>query len=391
MRQRYLALWIGVIVYPCAVVHAVDVPWPAEPMISAQNLTSVEGPGVNDFHSDLSGAFWNPVRRRLWVCRNGPLASQSKIWAIREDGMGGFVCDYRNSLRGEWTGFGDIEDLTQANLNEDSIYVIVEGEERIKKYDVSVYGVAVLLGTWDLSQYLPIVGDSGAEGIAFVPDENLISGGFVDSLGNPRLSQGGMGGLMFVAHQNGGRIYVFDLMVGLSEFRYVGSYQTGFTESCALAFDRNSGMLHIFHGAGFNRLEVASLQSSVVGPERKLQEIMSFAPPSGITNSNIEGIAVVSDMDCAGDHRSLFMAIDDGGPWSLVRFRNYPCSVSADLNGDGLVDGRDIDEFASAAISQSIPWVDFGFAPGDMNLDGSVDNADVAMFCSRLISQAPSN
>src|SRR5262245_28022256 len=54
-------------------------PWPAEPPTSAVNLTSIEGPGTNDFHVDLSGAFWNPYENALWVCRNGGTGG-SKVW-----------------------------------------------------------------------------------------------------------------------------------------------------------------------------------------------------------------------------------------------------------------------------------------------------------------------
>lgn len=36
---------------------AQELPWPAETWSAAQNLTAVEGPGANDFHEDLSGAF----------------------------------------------------------------------------------------------------------------------------------------------------------------------------------------------------------------------------------------------------------------------------------------------------------------------------------------------
>ena len=346
-------------------VVASEIPWPAEPIDVAVNLTPIEGPGANDFYYDLSGAFWNPVTRRLWLCRNGPGDAASKIWAVREDGQGSFIIDTRNGNRGEWTGFGDLEDLTQANLNEDTIYGIVEGEERIKELDVSTYGVAVLRNDWDISPFTPPYdGYSGSEGIAFIPDACLAAGGFVDPSGNPRISQNGMGGLMFVAHQNGGRIYVFDLDRSDSSYTYIGSYKTNFTESCALAFDRTCGYLYILHGANFNRIEVTNLGSTQVGSERQLNEVITYATPTNSPpNANMEGIALMSEADCDTGVRSFFLTIDDGGPNSLYWFRRFPCVWFGDLDGNGVVDGRDIAVFTSQLLDRTGSHGDHGAGP----------------------------
>lgn len=367
----------------CRLSLAIEVPWPAEQLSAAQNLTSIEGAGTNDFHVDLSGAFWNPVTRRLWVCRNGP-GSLSKIWVVRENGLGGYAIDYRNGLRGEWTGFGDLEDITQANLNEDTLYVIVEGEERIKEYDVSIYGVAVLRNIWNTTPYLPLSGGSGSEGLCFVPDASLHAAGFVNPSGQPYTSQNGMGGLMFVAHQNGGRVYVFDLNRFNSSFNFVGSYRTGYAESAALAFDRESGLLFILHGAGYNRLEVTTLASTPVGPDRRLHQLITFGPPPGGGGLNMEGIALVSDADCDGGGRSFFLTIDDGGPGSLYRFREFPCSPSGDMDGNGVVDGLDIERFITLMRKGGGHGGTAG--PGDMNMDGTVDMNDLALFIARMMT-----
>lgn len=361
---------------------ATEVPWPAEHLSAAQNLTSIEGPGTNDFHVDLSGAFWNPVTRRLWVCRNGP-GSLSKIWVLRENGAGGYQIDYNNGLRGEWTGFGDLEDVTQANLSENTIYIIVEGEERIKAYDVSIYGIGVLRNTWNTTPYLPLSGGSGSEGLCFVPDASLQAAGFVNQSGQPYISQNGMGGLMFVAHQNGGKIYAFDLNRSNSSFSFVGSYRTSYPESAALAFDQKSGLLFILHGAGYNRLEVTTLGSTQVCPDRRLNQVISFGTPPGGGGLNMEGIALVSDADCDGGGRSFFLTIDDGGPGSFYRFRDFPCAPSADMDGNGVVDGLDIGQFMT--LMREGIRLGSGASPGDMNMDGTVDMDDLLLFIARMM------
>ena len=93
LRATWLSTFIVVLMVRISeeAVRA-EVPWPAEPLAQATNLTSIEGPGENDFYFDLSGAVWNPVTRRLWVVRNGPGGSNSKFWAIRENGLAEYTC-----------------------------------------------------------------------------------------------------------------------------------------------------------------------------------------------------------------------------------------------------------------------------------------------------------
>jgi hypothetical protein len=354
-----------------------ELSWPAESMDQATNLTGIEGPVPNDFYQDLSGAFWNPVTRRLWVCRNGPGGDNSKMWVIKENGSGGYEIDYRAGNRGEWTGFGDFEDLTQADLSADLVYTITEsdgrtafseGDARIREYDVAVYGTVALNRSWDITGYIPAYdGSSGAEGIAFIPDEYLQAAGFVDEAGNPYVSQNGMGGLMFVAHQNGGRLYAFDLNRSNGTFTYVGAYETGYSESCALAFDRSEGLLYVFHGADYNRTEVVTLGSSLQGGERRLNQVMMYASPG---TGNLEGIAVVSNADCAAGMREFFLAIDGGGATSLLRFAQFPCcpgdGAGADEDGDGVADCSDAcpDTPAGSEVDLS------GCACGQRDADG---------------------
>lgn len=312
-------------------------PWPAEPAGQATYLTAIEGPGTNDFYVDLSGASWNASTRTLWLVRSGPDFWTSKMWAVVEDGNGGFEVDYRNGLRGEWTGFGDAEGVTQADWSDDVVYLILEGQERIREYDVSTYGTATVLNDWDTSPYLPSRGNMGAEGIAFVPDAFLSAAGFVDESGTPYVSSGGLGGLMFVGHQNGGNIYVFDLDRVTGAFTFVGEYQTGYDETAALEFDRSSGLLYVWHDELHDILSVLDLTSSDVPGMgyRRFNVVESYFGPS---HSNYEGLALVSGADCRGEGRSLFMTIDDGGAFSLALYQEFSPGCGADTAfcaGDG--------------------------------------------------------
>ena len=309
--------------------------WPAEPVDASTNLTAIEGPGENDFHSDLSAAVWNSVTRTLWLGRNGPRGN-SKLWAVVEDGTGSFQIDSRDGMRGEWTNwvdqngvaqsFGDLEGVTQADFSEDVVYLMIEGEERIKEYDVSIYGTATQENDWNTRSILPRDGGAGAEGITFVPDSALLAAGFVDQNGAPYTSTQGMGGLMFVGHQNGGAVFVFDLSRdtepgGESSFLFVGRYETGPADTSALEFDRSTGLLYIYHDKGIDVLSVSDLASTPVSQGvRQLNIINSYDGPS---NENNEGIAVFPANECVGGERSFFMTIDDGEDTSLSWYKGF--------------------------------------------------------------------
>lgn len=367
--------------------QSAEVPWPAEALGSAVNMTGIEGTAPNDFYVNMSSAFWNPVTRRLWVCRNGGTGG-SKFWALREAGNGGFEVDVQGGLRAEWTNFGDLEAITQANYSEPVLYLLIEDQGHIKECGVSTYGTPVITNDWNISTFIPAYnGSAGPEGMAFVPDSFLTFAGFVDQNGNPYVSQNGMGGLMFVAHQNGGRIYAFDLNRSTGTFTFVGAYRTNFTESCELAFDRSDGRMHILHGADRNTIEVTKLVSNVVGTERQFVEQVTYGRPTGSPTSwNLEGFAIVPNTDCVNGHRSVFLTVDDGGAGSLYQFVNFPLADSADVDANGVVDGRDLDLFAKTITTVAPPSGGPCAGLGDLNKDGVLDDSDVAILVGRMLS-----
>ena len=314
-------LILGLAVFAFATSVGAQENWPAEALGSSENLTAIEGPGANDFHSDLSAAVWNPVTRTLWLGRNGPGGTRSKLWAVAEDGNGGFEIASKDGNRGEWTNFGDLEGVTQADFSEEVVYLMIEGEERIKEYDVSAYGTAILNNNWNTRAFLPRNGGSGAEGITFVPDSALINAGFVDQNGELYTSTQGMDGLMFVGHQNGGAVFVFDLNRSTQDFVFVGEYLTEQADTSGLEFDRSTGRLYMYHDRGIDILSVSDLGSTPVsGQVRQLNILQSYNGPAPQNN---EGIAVFPADECVGGERSFFLTIDDGGNTSLSWYKQF--------------------------------------------------------------------
>jgi hypothetical protein len=297
-------------------------PWPAEPPASALNLTTVEGPGTNDFHEDLSGAFWNPYEPALWVCRNGG-AGGSKIWKLVPSGPSSFQVGTVAGQRAEWTGFGDCEALALATFAEPStLFTVEETSSSIREYDLSA-PVPVLRQTWNVSAHLPAyVGGLGLEALAFVPDATLAAQGFLDGAGQPRTSALGMGALAIVGHQNGGRVYAFDLDRASGALQFVGEYATSGTEVAELCFDPTLRVLFAWHGEGQNDLEELLLSSTPSGAIRQLNRVLTYDFPG---TANDEGFAVQWVPGGCTGARGAFVCTDDGGASSLRWYRSFPC------------------------------------------------------------------
>lgn len=379
-----LALGIGT-------AQAVPVsPWPGEPLSQAVNLTSVEGPGTNDFYVNLSGAYWNETKQELWVVRNGGTGG-SKVWVLQEytsNGQTAWRVKTKNGVRGEWSNFGDLEDITFANDASDIVYLMIEDSGHIQAYDMSRYDQRTLVGNYNISNYIPPYStDSndpnkgkGPEGIAFVPNETLQAVGFKDNndalrLGTP-IVNGGLGGLIFVGHQNGAppynnsNIYVFDLTPNSTNFTYVGKYKTSYAETAALNFDRSTGELYIWHDDIDNKLEVSDLRTTRNSDGSYSLNIKRVFEQPGTGDPNLEGVAVRPVNMCGTTGRQFFITIDDGGANSLLQFRQFTdgcgvrtCSASnpcpggqlcdqgtcytcpLDINGLGMIDAADMDLF----------------------------------------------
>jgi hypothetical protein len=273
-------------------------PWPAEPWTEAAVLTHLD----TDFENNISGACYNPETDTFWVCRNG---KPSAFWALNKTADGTWHIAVSETGRMKFVPpKGDLEGICQADYREDAVYLMVEGADKIRKYDTSAAGQITLLNEWEISEHVPTKGGKGSEGITFVPDEWLVKSGFTDARGNAYTSQGGMGGLMLIAHQNGGRIYAFDLCTETKEARFVAAYKTSWKESSGLEFDRSSGLLYIWHNTGPNYLEAARLCSYPDGDERRLSTVINMIGPK---KGNLEGFAISP----AGATDGICLIVDD--------------------------------------------------------------------------------
>jgi hypothetical protein len=313
MRIHYFIVAAALVLFVCTGKGRAEFPWPGEEWTAAVRCTHLDP----DFRNNMSGACWNPTTRTFWVCCNG---GPSAFWALREDGAGGLAIATNSAgVPAKYNlGQGDLEGICQVDCSAELVYLMFEGVDLIREYDVSTYGSAILRKQWNISAYVPTGKGLGSEGITFVPNAWLKRGGFTDAGGAPYASTNELGGLMFVAHQNGGRVYVFDLNHKNATVRCVGAYRTSRSESSGLEFDRSTGLLYVWHNTGPNYLEVTKLSSEAVGAERRLTSVVEFVGPKG---GNLEGIAIAPAK--GNDRWCLIVDDDNQDDAALMWFRQF--------------------------------------------------------------------
>ncbi len=309
-----------------------QVPWPSSNWDVATNLTPIlSASGVEG----LSGIHFNATKNQLFMVQDN-----GRLRIIQFNNQTGNHLQLTDRNLG-----GDLEGITQINDQDNEFWVISENEYLIQRYQYNAnYTSVTVVRSWDL--LLPQSGMAetiaGPEGICFVPDSFLVDAGFISSVtGETYTSQKGMGGLIFIAHQNQGQIWVFDINQNVNnDYVLVGMYNTNRQESCGLSFDRSTGLLYILHNIDNNYLEVCDLSVSQIGAEYVLNMVQEFnvtLPTNG--GKNIEGVAVSPKCEMPNS-QTVWLVRDVSGAQSvnsLKQFRPFgllgDCAI-ADLPND---------------------------------------------------------
>jgi hypothetical protein len=285
--------------------------WPSESWESAENITPVMDPNGL---SDISGLHWNPVFNRLYVVNGG---NGLRVLQLNEKSTTFTQIANKSGLK-------SAEGITQADYKLNEFYIIDENSYRIRKYTHSSdFSSIVNTYSWNLlipPSPMKNTGNIGPEGIAFVPDNFLSSIGFISQVtGRAYKSTKGAGGLLFIAHQSGGFIWVFDINPNVTnDFLFVGKYKTNSDESCGLEFDRSTGLLYILHNVKENTLEVTDLSSTVIGGGRTFRTLKEYKIPNPPGSNNIEGFAITPKLSKT-TKVSVWLCrdIENGGKLSL--------------------------------------------------------------------------
>lgn len=261
--------------------------WPAATWSSATNLTNIlDADGI----TELSGLHFNATNNRLYAIQN-----DGRVRVLSWNPLTNSFASIANKVID-----GGPEGITQANLFANEFYTIDEDAYEIRRYTHTAnFSSVTEFKHWNLLDApspMQDTGNTGPEGIVFIPDSFLSAIGFISQqTGQLYTSVKGLGGLFFVAHQDEGYVWVFDVNPNTNnDFAFVGKYQTNHTESCDLAFDRSTGLLYILHNMqGNNRLEVTNLTTTVNGNARKFVALKDYQVTNPTDdNENIEGFAL---------------------------------------------------------------------------------------------------
>ena len=258
--------------------------WPSITWNNAVNISTVLPPAAEE----LSGLYWNSQINQLFVVGDG-----GWVYLLQHNSTNNLF-----TLVGADFVIGGPEGITQVNNSANEFYTIDENNYEIRKYTYdNSFSTVVQSKSWNLLQApspMPNTVNIGPEGIAFVPDWYLQRVSFISSVsGQPYSSTKGMGGLLFIAHQNEGYVWVYDVNPDVNnDFAYVGKYKTNRSESCDLAFDPSTGMMHILHNIDKNYLEVTNLGTTFINGEYKFNTISEYFIPNPSGDINIEGFAL---------------------------------------------------------------------------------------------------
>jgi hypothetical protein len=237
---------------------------------------------------ELSGLHWNTKFSRLYIVQDN-----GNLRVLQLD----TTTDKFSSLA-HVKLTGGPEGVTQVDNDSNEFYVINEKSCEIRRYIHNNDFTSVTLANhWDLKaapSNMTAAENEGPEGIEFVPDSYLKAVGFVSSETNQKyLSAKGMHGLMFIAHQKKGLLWVYDVNPSKNDdYTFVGTYKTDQKESCDLAFDRSTGLLYILHNIGENSVEATDLSTESVLGSYQFVEKKSWLIPVPSGSQNIEGFAI---------------------------------------------------------------------------------------------------
>ncbi len=286
------------------------------------NTTVVVSDQSNAFGANLSGLTYEGSNGVLWAVQNNPsklfrLVRSGSLWV--KSTLTGWSSG-RTMVYGSGSGVPDAESVTRGDLAASAVYVATERDNNsssksrnsVLRYDISGTGTTLVPShEWNLTTNLPTVAaNAGLEAITFVPDADLVAAGFIDESTGLAYYPAGYashgGGVFFVGVEANGMLYGFVLNHTNSAFTRVATFSSGQRAVMGLEYDRDFGYLwaHCDDTCG-NAVTLLIVSSG------KYAAQIGFNRPSGMSNLNNEGIAIVPETECsAGTKR--FVWTDDG-------------------------------------------------------------------------------
>jgi hypothetical protein len=283
--------------------------------------------GVNQFTSNLSGLSYQAGSGTdpdvVWGIQNSPSllhrlvfdpTTSTYVGTPTDGWAAGKTIHYPNG-----TGSPDSEGITRAEDGTPAMYVATERDNdnsgvsrmSILRYDTSAPGTELTAThEWNVTADLPAAGSNlGLEAITWIPDTYLVASGFIDettlSAYDPSRYPAHGGGLFFVGVEATGSIYGYALDHVGGGFTRVASLSSGQPSIMDLAFDREVGQLWAYCD---NTCANKATLLGVTGGHLQVRRF--FDHPTGLPDSNNEGITFAPESQCMSGRKAFFWADD---------------------------------------------------------------------------------
>lgn len=314
--------------------------WPGDPTVVP--VSAQDGLATN-----TSGLVYEPASATtpdvLWAVQNEPSKLYRLTWngsvftqVTSEGWVTGKLLRYPNG-----SGSPDSEGLTRTEWTSAEVYVAAERDndknevsrQSILRYELSgTKGVLDATHEWVLTGDLPPADQNcGLEGIAWIPDSQLVSRGFFDeSTGAPyvpALYPDHGTGIFLVGYDATGMIYGYVLDHQRATVTRVATFASGQSRSVDLTFDRDTGTLWSLCDSKCNgRMTVFEIDADPASPTAgRFVLRASVVPPRGLSNMNNEGFAMAPLAACASERRPFFWADDEASGGYAIRRGGITC------------------------------------------------------------------
>jgi hypothetical protein len=313
-------------------------PWPGQNTVQTLDMPS-------DFESDLSGLTFEPETGALWAVNN----LSGKLFRLVPSGQG-----FARDRAGEWSagkqlrypsgnGSPDSEGVTLGKDLADGVYVCAEhdneasGESRLSvlRYDASAAGTTLTAThEWDLTSLLPPVeANRGLEAISWLPDDYLVERDFFDEAKQATYAPADYpnhgAGVFVVGVEQTGKLYVVALDHRAGGATLLASIATPNTGVMGLEFDRDARQLWFnCDDTCGNKSGILDVDTRADSPTRgRFVVTRQFQRPSGLPDSNNEGIAIGSATDCKDGFKPFFWTDDADAAGYSLRRDAIPCAA----------------------------------------------------------------
>ena len=320
--------------------------WPGSDAIATADI-------ANTFGSDMSGLAFEPRADAaaasgpgtLWAVNNGAgslhrLVQSGGNWVERSTDEWAGISTLRFA---DGTGEVDAEGVAMTSAGPSAgIFVASErnnaasGVSRpsILRYD-ALGGADTLAATaeWNLVEDLPVIGaNAGLEGIAWIPDTQLVAQGFVDeSTGtayNPASHPNHGSGLFFVAVEANGMIYAYALDQDGSGYTRVATIESGFPAVMELELDPATGLLWaICDDTCEGRTATLEITGSGEGAG-SFAVTQVFERPTSMPNLNNEGFAIAPAVFCVDGFKPVVYSDDGQTDGHALRTGTISCATA---------------------------------------------------------------